>query len=654
MGAVPWRARSLNPLSVLKIGAARSLRQATEPNPTGNCHQGCWRRCEGETAAVSRKAVEVRRSPYQRKCPILVSSRISCSFIFLLLVLITSVSRAESRSIYGVPFGITSLEPVSEGIYQVEVMGKAQIAPVEKINQVVFDAYFNSSLSKVAAPLPGLPGPLLRTVVLGAAQQGDVANSLVALRKFSRQSDVKSSDAASLLTELINLPGREVAHQFLAGRDAFIIQPAAMAPLLMRLLADDARFLRSSCSELMLRVLAAMRRRLVSEGLALMLRDPARTDHLNQMLDNYSVVYGISDDGSLDLGLLREEVSYIWNGVRTGDLTPLSLVPLLLDQAKDVLMPGDHDLIIDFILRLVAQLEKSAKSDPAVKLIVTVPFSRRTPGLHQALARSLRQLSPSEQSILLDDSAREVILGYALVDLSIREAASSAVERLTSYLLERGNVAVAQRLIQGVADTLGGWTPRLVDQTLDIAAGLAGDGFREAAREALGPIRGRVGFASYPRYLWLRIQLGASLSHVVVLLIYLLLVSVIYLYVRRLTASRYQAIDSAYKDEGGESQGPRFVQYWHHSSPLLAEYYRNLDLLGLRPGASPAQIKQKYRDGVKRLRTILDRGRDLQATEDLMKIQAAYRRIQEIESSPLFAGVLRDSDGGPGTRSTFE
>lgn len=639
-----------------KVGAARSLRQVTGPKSTVTSEFEVVSRSYDGLSCFDRNRRPVIRLPRRHREASVASFLGKCLLTFLLLTLPSVTSRAESRMIYGVPFGLTSLEPVSEGIYQIEVMGEIQVAPAEKINQVVFDAYFNSPLAKVAAPLPGLPGSLLRTIVLHAAQQGDISNSLSALLKFARQTDVKSSDTASLLAELINLPGREVAHQFLAGRDVFIIQPVALAPLLMRLLTDDAEFLRSSCSELMLRVLGAMRRRLVSEGLAALLRDPSKADHLTPMIENYGSVYGISDDGALDLSLLREEVSYIWSGVRNGDLTPLSLIPLLLEQAEDILLPGDHGVIIDFILGLVAQLEKTDKSDAAVRLIVSVPFSRRTPALHQALARTLGRVSPSEQSILLDDGAREVVLGYALVDLSIREAASSAVERLTSYLLERGEVAAAQRLIQAVADTLGGWTPRLVDQTLDVVAGLSQAGFREAARQALGQIGGRVGVASYPRYLWLRVQLGASVKHLVVLLIYLLLIWIMYWYVRRLTTSRYQAIDSAFKDERGESQAPKFVQYRSHASPLFAEYYRNLELLGLRPGATPAQIKQSYRDGIKRLRTVLDRGRDLQATEELMKIQAAYRRVQEIESSPLFTGLLRDgeenSDGHPRSTSS--
>lgn len=571
-------------------------------------------------------------------------------FVAILILLLVSpiVARAESRIIYGAPFSLTAVELVSEGIYQVEVMGKREIAPAEKINQVIFDAYFNSSLAKAAAPLPGLPGTLLRAVILQAAQQGDVANSLIALQKYARQSDVTSLDTAALLIELTNLPGREVAHNFLAGRDAFIIQQTAMAPLLFRLLGEDSRFLRSDCAELMLRVLAAMRRRLVSEGLSSMLRDPSKAENLNQIIDNYSSVYGVTDDGILDLALLREEVSYVWSGVRNGDLTPLALIPLLLDQAQDVLIPSDSHLMLQFILGLADELEKTAKRDAAVRLIISVPFSRRTPDIHRALERSLRGLIPSEQSILLDDGAREVVLNYALVDINIREATALATERLTSYLLERGSVAGAQRLIQGVAQTLGGWTNRLVDQTLDIAQGLADRGFREDARQALGQIRDRVGFVSYPRYLWLRVYLGASLKHLVVLFIYLVLVSLIYLYVRRLSKSRYQAIGSAYDEDEGGAESPRFVRYWHQSSPLLAEYHRNLDILGLRPGASPAQIKQQYREGLKKLRIILDRGRDIQVTEELMKIQAAYRRIQEIESNPSFTGILRDSEGGPG------
>lgn len=42
-------------------------------------------------------------------------------------------AEAETRLIYGVPFGLTSLEQVSDGIYQVEVMGRTEIVPSAKI-----------------------------------------------------------------------------------------------------------------------------------------------------------------------------------------------------------------------------------------------------------------------------------------------------------------------------------------------------------------------------------------------------------------------------------------------------------------------------------------------------------------------------------------
>ncbi len=550
-------------------------------------------------------------------------------------------AEAESRLIYGVPFGLTSLEQVSDGIYQVEVMGRTEIVPAEKIDQLVFDAYFDSPLAKTAAPLPGLSGALLKDVVLEAARRGEVKNSLIALKKLVLQIDVKSSETVALLHELAGIPGREVVHQFLQQRDALILQPTALAPLLIKLLHDDAQFLRVSARDLMERVLGAMRRRFVAEELAKMLREPAKADDRSQLSDFYGKVYGFTDDGRLDLELLREEISYIWNGVRSNNLTSLALVPLFIEQAQGVLLPEDSGLTQSFILKLAHELELLGSFDESIRLLISIPFDRRTPVLHQALATSIGALAPSEHSVLLDSASRASLFNYGLVDERLKVALETSSTKLIAFLLQRGDFEVAQEIVRDVSSMIGGWTPQLVGQALDVVSLLSRAGSAEAARQALSSVQGRVGFLNYPRYLWLRILLGASAKHLLLLSVYLLFVAIMYVYVRWLNTSRAEAIDSAFKEETKDSERPAFVQYWHHSSPLLAEYVRNLEILKLRPGASPADIKHNYREGVREFRALLDKGRDLHATEELMKIQAAYKRVQEIESSPLFAGLLR-------------
>lgn len=550
---------------------------------------------------------------------------------------------AESRLIYGVPFSLTSLEQVSEGVYQVDVMGRTEIVSAGKIDQVVFDAYFDSPLAKTAAPLPGLTGALLKDVVLEAARRGDVSNSLVALKKFVLQIDVKSSEAVLLLGDLAQIPGRAVVHQFLQERDALILQPTAMAPLLIKLLSDDAHFLRVSARELMERVLGAMRRRFVSDGLAEMLRDPAKADQRSGLGDLYAQVYGFTDEGRLDLELLREELSFIWNGVRSNNLTPLTMVPLFIEQAQNILLPEDFGLTLEFLLKLAHELELLGKFDDSVRLLTSIPFDRRTPGLHEALLRSIQDLVPSDQSVLLDEAARTALFRFGYVDQRLKASLEGASHKVISFLLDRGDFEVAHEIIRDVSDMVGGWNQRLIGQVLDVVSLLSRGGSAESAREILSSIQGRVGVSNYPRYLWLRIILGASIKHLLLLGVYLLFVALIYVYVRFINASRYEAIDSAFNEENKDSERPAFVQYWNNSSPLLAEYVRNLQILNLRPGASPSEIKHKYREGVRQFRSILDKGRDLKATEELMKIQAAYKRVQEIESSPLFAGLLRTS-----------
>ena len=556
-------------------------------------------------------------------------------------------AEAESRLIYGVPFGLTSIEQVSDGIYQVEVMGRTEIVPASKIDQLVFDAYFDSPLGKTAAPLPGLSGALLKDVVLETARRGEVKNSLTALKKLVLQIDVKSSETVALLHELIGIPGREVVHQFLQERDALILQPTALAPLLMKLLNDDAQFLRISVRDLMERVIGAMRRRFVSEELAEMLRDPAKADDRSQLSDFYAKVYGFTDDGRLDLELLREEISFIWNGVRSNNLTSLAVVPLLIEQSQSVLLPEDVGLTLSFLLKLARELELLGKFDESVRLLASIPFDRRTPVLHQALATSIEALSPSENSVLLDSASRAALFDYGLVDERLKVALETSSTKVIAFLLERGDFEVAHEIVRDVSSMVGGWTPQLIRQALDVASLLSRAGSAEAARQVLSSIQGRVGVFNYPRYLWLRILLGASAKHLLLLAVYLLFVAMMYVYVRWLNASRVEAIDSAFKEETKGSERPAFVQYWHHSSPLLAEYVRNLEILNLRPGASPAEIKHNYREGVRQFRVLLDKGRDLQATEELMKIQAAYKRVQEIESSPLFAGLLRTVGSSP-------
>jgi|GEM_PF-6433935 len=568
-------------------------------------------------------------------------------FFALLALGIPIPAEAEARLIYGVPFGLTSLEQVSDGIYQVEVMGRTEIVPAAKIDQLVFDAYFDSPLAKTAAPLPGLSGGLLKDVVLEAARRGEVKNSLIALKKLVLQIDVKSSETVALLHELTGIPGREVVHQFLQERDALILQPAALAPLLIKLLSDDAQFLRISARDLMERVLGAMRRRFVSEELAEMLREPAKADDRSQLSDFYAKVYGFTDDGRLDLELLREEISFIWNGVRSNNLTSLAVVPLLIEQAQGVLLPEDAGLTQSFLLKLARELELLGKFDESVGLLVSIPFDRRTPILHQALATSIEALVPSENSVLIDSASRAALFNYGLVDERLKVALETASTKFIAFLLQRGDLEVAQEIIRDVSSMIGGWTPQLVGQALDVVSLLSRAGSAEAARQVLSSIQGRVGVVNYPRYLWLRILLGASAKHLLLLAVYLLFVAMIYIYVRWLNISRVEAIDSAFKEETKGSERPAFVQYWHHSSPLLAEYVRNLQILKLRPGASPAEIKHNYREGVREFRSLLDKGRDLKATEELMKIQAAYKRVQEIESSPLFAGLLRTVGNSP-------
>jgi hypothetical protein len=568
-------------------------------------------------------------------------------FFALFALGITISAEAESRLIYGVPFGLTSLEQVSDGIYQVEVMGRTEIVPAAKIDQVVFDAYFDSPLAKTAAPLPGLSGGLLKDVVLEAARRGEVKNSLIALKKLVLQIDVKSSETVALLYELIGIPGREVVHQFLQERDALILQPTALAPLLMKLLSDDAQFLRISARDLMERVLGAMRRRFVSEELAEMLKEPSKADDRSQLSDSYAKVYGFTDDGRLDLELLKEEISFVWNGVRSNNLTSLAVVPLLIEQAHGVLLPEDVGLTQSFLLKLSRELELLGKFDESVRLLVSIPFDRRTPILHQALAASIEALVPSENSVLLDSASRAALFNYGLVDERLKVSLEKSSTKLIAFLLQRGDFEVAHEIVRDVSSMIGGWTPQLVGQALDVVSLLSRAGSAEAARQALSSIQGRVGVLNYPRYLWLRIFLGASAKHLLLLAVYLLFVAMIYIYVRWLNASRVEAIDSAFKEETKDLERPAFVQYWHHSSPLLAEYVRNLQILKLRPGASPAEIKHNYREGVRQFRALLDKGRDLHATEELMKIQAAYKRVQEIESSPLFAGLLRTVGSSP-------
>jgi hypothetical protein len=214
-------------------------------------------------------------------------------------------------------------------------------------------------------------------------------------------------------------------------------------------------------------------------------------------------------------------------------------------------------------------------------------------------------------------------------------------ESLVNVLVKAGESAKARQLIYEVAEIQGGWSPKLVGNCLQLVARFANEGADKTARELLATISSELSLSNYPYYLVLRLKLGSSAVLILIMSLYSALVLTAYLYARRLQEVRFAALERAYLEMKQNENRPKFVQYWHGSSPILAEYIRNLGLLGLKPGVSPGQIKQAYRSAVRRVRGSLDQGRDLEGTEELMKIQAAFKRIQEIESDPEFGSLLK-------------
>jgi hypothetical protein len=261
----------------------------------------------------------------------------------------------------------------------------------------------------------------------------------------------------------------------------------------------------------------------------------------------------------------------------------------------------------------------------ALEQLALMPFESRSPKIHTQLITALRHLPAADWSLFTDTQIRAALARYLTRDEEFRFQWIATQQRLIGELVSAGDLASAETMVNMVRGDDRSVADAVVPFAAgDLVAGYLNQGKIIDARRIYEQLSPRI--SPMTRVRLFMAQSGAILAYIIGL--GLLAALVLRRHLGRLTEHRQQspcaeglAGDTPCTDDSGNSQ---------EASLVSSEYAAALQVFGLKPGATIAEIKNAYRSAVKQYHPDLHRVGSKEDTTRFIELTAEYEKLLKL------------------------
>jgi hypothetical protein len=555
------------------------------------------------------------------------------------LVSLSAVSVAIAQTVHycGIELPVESLAPVQGGQTRVTLNQKDFLVSTEEIG------------AKVAAAYAAQPALLAKRVewdsvvslITQCAKTSDpltvpLIQATLAAEHFlpTKSRDLYRSLASSP-------PSNFLLDNAVASFDPQASNPASWCEALTVLRESTRRLIQEKSSQMVYRYQFQC-----TEYLQKRARAVLGSGNLPEGLAFLDTLIQMFADGSprfIELIASRNRLVKLLESVNNADYASVSRIIRTLSEDSWI-APFAIDLSRGVIHLALEKAISEGKIGSALRLLVAIDFQRRTPSDHQFIIRTLEKVSAADLDALMSDPVSVALSAFSRKDEGVAGAYLTALERLLTGSLEKGNLVVSDKILERIFTIRPDPSDANDRLRIEFTGKLLDAGAIFEARNVAAELQIR-----RPPLLYMRLLLSGAYwdrDIVIAALVAVVLAVVLVVWGRRrvrsenVTSFRKPRDRSrkAKSDRGEEeiddrdTPPRRFVVYSHGVSLGQGpdEYTELLKVFALRPGVSLQKIKVAYRNAVKTCHPDLNPNAGEVEASQFIHLTRTYERLLDI------------------------
>lgn len=549
-------------------------------------------------------------------------------FLLLLVVLIPLNARSESLVVYGVQLKVDSLTLLPGNMARVSLFGSERIVSREELPSYVLESYLEHGSTD-------LKTGDWQAIFRNAAESGDLKQAADVLVYLLSD---RTGDASSIEHLLLSVKDERqatvIAKNALQEAAGKPIVPSLVPPLFFKAGMQDPEWMRGAGLKVLYRSFNETKTYLRAKFVQQL--SNTNLDKAKEVLALILTLFGDSDSDAKSLQALLSRVQTIRSALDSGNI----------NDVLSVLSAGEPAPSTDQEMRLVvsqialneaARLLREKNYGGILLVLSRIGTSLRTPRAHELVREALGDLSPNDLDILGNSDVKAMLVGYSGNDEALKGIYISRLEERIKRMLKAGNVSDTEDVLKNILllrpdpnssnDAIRirqtkrylrqGSDSRAVEKLLAVKTGI--------------PLLDRAWFGLFRLvfrtsvwfYLLLLVCVGGFLGY--------------FLLSGRKVRKREAVWRTLGWEEGLYDRGRDLARPFVSSElrpgidPVFREYFECLELLGLKPGATPKDVKTAYRKKMKEVHPDLHSGEEEESSKRFIRIRKAYERLLQLE-----------------------
>jgi len=550
-----------------------------------------------------------------------------------------SALAADTPTLYGMQFPVDEVTAIDSKTVKVTIGAESEIISRESL-----DDYAARKLLSNPTRARRLPRVAVERFFKAANEAGDKKRLLLALQglcshSFSDQAAVADFLSSQSQTEML----REVFKEVLAAPKEYAIPEMLVPRLFVAVGIEDPSWAGGQAPALSNAQLSWIRETLRDQLMAaLRARNFKVADRLLLLQQQ---VLGDKDTDYRTLRVFASRLEAAVAALARDDVEP-AFALAAVSKANPELYPIAVELTVQASHQSAKSELERGDGGAALAVLVRMDFERRTPQTHELILQSLSALRSPIGAVIEDARIGGYLQKVCGVDERVRGSYLGLLESEARQKMQQEQIEASVDLIRRIVDVRQ--DPDATNDSLrfELARAYLKSGGREQAKQVVAEIQTGVGAWRYITLTWDGYFVTAR--YVLIVFLGAFAFVVVRLGVAGLTRRRdEQPLETPRKRPAysvGEGEQPEEEEREEDKpsgfsivsaklfTPAMQEYHRSLEGLGLKPGASLAEIKKQYRNLVKKVHPDLNQNLSAEDQDRFVALTKMYDRILELRS----------------------
>ena len=551
----------------------------------------------------------------------------------LVLVLPIAYTEAATVEVFGSKLKVDSFEKTGGGSVRIGIFGSERIVAENEIASYVLERYVENN----SAPSISLLD--IQEIIKKALAVEDVESAASGLLLILSHPKSELSSLEFFLDEIGadpqagNMFKKVVSSEHINN---LVLNGEQVAPVLYRIALQDPQWVKKEGLRSFYKFLD-QNKKYFEEQFIKTLLNPQSSEG-QKILTIMESLFGEDDKLQRKLTQLFENVQALRNALNNGDLTKVfSILPFSDPNKRSNTL--ESGVLSEIVFKEIEKLHGSIAYADILLILSRIYRDKQTPRTREILLDSISHINSRNYAVLENPDVRNMLEVFAAGDEEFKKAYILALEKCIYGLVDENQMGVTDKLFDGLLAIRPDPDARNDKIRILHTKKFLRSGQEKAALEKLSSVQtdlswsDKVWFAlyrfTYKTPIWIYVTLVICMG--------MLAIFTRYLYYQREEKKHRHWREMGWVNGWESTEGRGFVLQELRSNidPVIQEYYKCLDILGLKPGATVREVKSAYRKKMKEVHPDLNVGEEEESAKEVIHIRKSYERLLEMEKDGI-------------------